>query len=231
MIIKSFRRTSLVDFPGNIVSTVFVAGCNFRCPFCHNPELVFDDPSLKAMPAEDVLKELERRKGLIDGVCVSGGEPTIHKDLPEFLAKIKNLGLKTKLDTNGSNPEMLRKIIHEKLADYVAMDIKSSSGNYLKAAGSQDAAKVLESATMLMDSNVDYEFRSTAVPGLFSMNELISICKEISGAKRYIIQQFNANAGLVDPEYSKIKPFTAKELEGFASFAGRFVQECGIRNL
>ncbi len=230
MIIKSFRRTSLVDFPGNIVSTVFVAGCNFRCPFCHNPELVFDDPSLKAMPAEYVLKELERRKGLIDGVCVSGGEPTIHKDLPEFLAKIKSLGLKTKLDTNGSNPGMLRKIIHDKLADYVAMDIKSSFGNYLKATGSPPA-KVLESAAMLIGGGVDYEFRSTAVPGLFSMNELKSICKEIAGAKRYIIQQFNANAELVDPGFSKIKPFTAKEIEGFASFAGRFVRECGIRNL
>ena len=157
MIIKGFRRTSLVDFPSNIVSTVFVAGCNFRCPFCHNPELVFDDPSLKRISEREVLNMLEKQRRYIDGVCVSGGEPTIYQDLPDFLVKIKAIGFKIKLDTNGSNPVMLKRLLDEGLVDYVSMDIKSSFDSYSICAGAEvDAKIILESIAVIMGGKVDY---------------------------------------------------------------------------
>src|SRR3989339_28387 len=168
MIIKGFQRTSLVDFPGNIVSTVFLSGCNFRCPFCHNPELALDSPDLKALPERKVLAEIEAHKRFIDGVCVSGGEPTVHSGLPDFLAKIKALGLKVKLDTNGSNPEMLRTVIAERLVDFISMDVKSSPARYAEATGADvDVLVVGESVKIIMASGIDYEFRTTVVPGFF----------------------------------------------------------------
>ena len=232
MIIKGFRRTSLVDFPGNIVSTVFVAGCNFRCPFCHNPELVFDDPSLKRISEREVLGMLEKQRRYIDGVCVSGGEPTMHQDLPDFLVKIKAIGLKVKLDTNGSNPVMLRMLVEQGLVDYISMDIKSSLDNYSVSAGVKvDVKSILESIAVIMSSKVDYEFRTTVVPGLFDIDELKSICKEIAGAKGYYLQQFNPKTSLIDDKYASVKPFSADQMREFASFAEKFVQKCDIRNM
>ncbi len=231
MIIKGFQRTSLVDYPGNVAAAVFVGGCNFNCPFCHNPGLVAADSSSEISEGV-IFKGLRERKEFIDGVCVTGGEPTVHRDLPEFLARIKSLGLKVKLDTNGSNPDMLKGIIAAGLVDYVSMDIKSSFDSYSMAVNSDvDAGDILRSIGILMKGDVDYEFRTTAVPGLFDMGKLQSICKEIVGARRYFIQQFNPNVSLVDPKYEKVEPFSESQLNGFAHFAGQFVQNCGVRNV
>lgn len=231
MIIKGFQKTSLVDYPGNVASTVFVGGCNFNCPFCHNPGLVSADSS-GSIPEDMIFQGLNEHRKFIDGVCVTGGEPTIHEDLPEFLARIKSLGLKVKLDTNGSNPKMLAKVIGDGLVDYVSMDIKSSFDSYSEIVKSDvDADDILRSVCILMGGVIDYEFRTTAVPGLFDMGKLQSICKEIVGAKRYFIQQFNPNVRLVDSKYERVKPFSESQLRGFAHFAGQFVQDSGVRNV
>jgi len=232
MIIKGFQRTSLVDFPGNIVSTVFLSGCNFRCPFCHNPELALDSPDLKALPERKVLAEIEAHKRFIDGVCVSGGEPTVHSGLPDFLAKIKALGLKVKLDTNGSNPEMLRTVIAERLVDFISMDVKSSPARYAEATGADvDVLVVGESVKIIMASGIDYEFRTTVVPGFFDENVLEGICNMISGARGYVLQQFSPRDTLVDEGLRSIKVFTKQDLERFASLAGKFVLNCSVRNV
>ncbi len=232
MIIKGFQRTSLVDFPGNIVSTVFLAGCNFRCHFCHNPELVFDDVSLKRIPEETVMDELSGRKRFIDGVCVTGGEPTIHDDLPYFLENIKAMGFKVKLDTNGTNPRMLKRLIDCGVVDYVAMDIKSSIEGYPGCVNANvDTRSILKSIDILRNSGIDYEFRTTVVPGLFDLSVLKSICGSILGAKNYFLQQFSSGIKLVNPEYSDAEPFSEEQLGEFAAFARKFVQNCGIRNV
>lgn len=232
MIIKGFQKTSLVDFPGLVVSTVFVAGCNFRCGFCHNPELVDDDHSLREIPWGEILSELESRKNFIDGVCVSGGEPTVHSDLPEFLMEIKKLNLKVKLDTNGSNPQMLGELIERGFVDYISMDVKSSLGSYSRIVSKDvDTEAISRSISILMGSGIDYEFRTTAVPGLFDMEELKSVCNVINGAKRYFIQQFKATTSLIDGRYAGTKPFSEEELKGFVGFASQFVRECGLRNV
>ncbi|MFH0752011.1 MAG: anaerobic ribonucleoside-triphosphate reductase activating protein [archaeon] len=231
MIIKGFQKTSLVDYPGNIVSTVFVGGCNFSCPFCHNPGLVGNGDS-DWIQIPRVLEDLKEHRKFIDGVCVSGGEPTIHGDLPEFLAELKSLGLKVKLDTNGSNPGMLGNLIDRKLVDYVAMDIKSSFDSYPEVVNADvDTKNILRSIDILLKSDVDYEFRTTAVPGLFDMERLQHICKEIVGAKKYFIQQFNPKVKLVDSKYETVEPFSEQRLRGFAHFAGQFVQKCDVRNV
>lgn len=230
MRIGSFQKTSLVDFPGTVASAVFVAGCNFRCGFCHNPDLVLGSPSSVDLSVEGVISELEARKGFIDGVCVSGGEPTVFSDLPEFLAKIKSLGLKVKLDTNGSNPDMLEDIIGKGLVDYVAMDIKSSLWSYPSVVNAQvDTNKILKSISLLLRSGIDYEFRTTVVPRLFGMEELKSICKEISGSKRYVLQQFSNSNEMISKEFGSVKPFARGQLEEFRVFAEKFVQECYVR--
>ncbi|MEK6816279.1 MAG: anaerobic ribonucleoside-triphosphate reductase activating protein, partial [Nanoarchaeota archaeon] len=154
MRIAGFVKTSMVDYPGNIVSTVFLSGCNFRCPYCHNPNLVSSGPS--NFSEEEVFGHLKMRIGLIDGVCVSGGEPTINPELVEFLKKIKSLGLLVKLDTNGSNPDMLRKILDEKLVDYIAMDVKAAFDKYSEACGvSIDMGRISKSIAMIKGSNIE----------------------------------------------------------------------------
>ena len=163
MKILGFVKTSMVDYPGNIVSTIFLGGCNFRCPFCHNPDLA-DNKGIE-LDKEKIFSFLKKRNGLIDGVCVSGGEPTIYSDLPSFLKDIKALGLKVKLDTNGSHPEMLKSVIEDGLVDYVAMDVKSSFKHYDNASGVHvDMEKIKDSIDIIKSSNVEYEFRTTMVP-------------------------------------------------------------------
>lgn len=189
MIIAGFVKNSFVDYPGKIASTVFTAGCNMRCWYCHNSHIL--EISENKIEEEYVLNFLKERKGFIDGVVISGGEPTLQKDLKEFIKKIKDLGYLIKLDTNGSNYDVLKSLINENLLDYVAMDIKAPLNNYIKIINTKiDIDNVKKSILLLLNSNIDYEFRTTFSPDL-SLEDIEEICKTIKGAKKYVIQKYN----------------------------------------
>lgn len=197
MKITGLQKMTLLDFPGRIACTVFLQGCNFRCPFCHNAELLGPEGET-VISAEDLLSFLKKRKGMLDGVCITGGEPTVQQDLPELLRAIKELGYPVKLDTNGSNPAMLKALVQEGLVDYVAMDIKNAPGKYALTAGVPGLAlnRIEESMTFLLEGSVEYEFRTTVVQELHTEEDFQNMAQWIlslnSGkpAKRLYLQKF-----------------------------------------
>lgn len=240
MVIGGFQKLTLIDFPGRIAATIFLAGCNFRCSFCYNRELVLPkeikkQPKISEKEFFDFLKE---RKGLLEGVCLTGGEPTIYKDLPIFIRKIKKLGYLVKLDTNGSNPKMLKKLIDEKLIDYIAMDIKAplkcqmsnvKCQSYDKATGVKaDLKKIKKSIEIIKSSGVDYEFRTTVVPGIHTRENILQIAKDISPAKKYYLQNFRPEK-TVDPKFEKIKPYPQEYLLEIQKAISPFFEICQVR--
>lgn len=229
--IRAVLKSSLIDWPGKICATVFTTKCNFRCGFCHNPELVFETAKEKPIPPADIIKFLESKKDWLDGICITGGEPTLHPGLAEFCKAVKDAGLGVKLDTNGTMPAILEKLINEKLVDYIAMDIKSSPEKYSKVAGvkvNKDAIK--KSVKLIMDSGIDYEFRTTAVPGYFDEKDAEKVGKWLKGAKRYSLQQFNNQHKMLDEEFSEIEPYLTGKLERFRAIILKYIPECEIRN-
>ena len=198
MNIAGLQKMTLLDYPGKIACTVFLPGCNLRCPFCHNPSLVLPDRISASITQEELLQFLKKRQGCLDGVCVTGGEPTLHHDLPELLAAIRRLGFAVKLDTNGTRPEVLKTLLTAGLLDYVAMDIKNSPQQYTRTCGGIDVlSQVSESIRILMDSGVDYEFRTTVLHPYHTPEDLAAIGHWIHGAKRYFIQAFVDSGDLV----------------------------------
>ncbi|MBI5229065.1 anaerobic ribonucleoside-triphosphate reductase activating protein [Candidatus Micrarchaeota archaeon] len=231
MIIKGVQRTSLIDFPGNICSIVFLAGCSFRCPFCYNKDLVLNSPHIKEIPKESVLRELERRKNYIDGVTITGGEPLLNQDLPEFLSEIKHIGLLVKLDTNGSNPEMLEKSIGENLVDYIAMDIKTSLEKYELATNSKvDFEKIKKSAEIVKNFGKECEFRTTAVPGIVGEKDIEKIGDWLHGSRKYFLQQFKPLTTL-DPKYERMKPYNKETLYQFKRIATKYFKKVAVRGI
>ena len=197
----------MVDFDGKIACTVFTGGCNFRCPFCHNAPLVVGNVKSQQIDCDEVFDYLQKRKGLVDAVCVTGGEPTLQPDLCDFLAKVRDMGYATKLDTNGLRPDVLKEVLDKKLVDFVAMDVKNSPARYAETVGlaSFDMTGVRESIEFLLEGTVDYEFRTTVVRELHDESSLEEIGKLIRGAKRYFLQSFTDRdtvlfAGLHAPE-------------------------------
>jgi len=191
MKIHGLQKMTLLDFPGRVACTVFLGGCDFRCPFCHNFELV-DGSAPPVMEDEALFDFLEKRRGLLDGVAVTGGEPCLHPGLPALLRRVRALGYAAKLDTNGAHPETLGTLIDEGLVDYVAMDIKNSPEKYARTAGlsALDLAPIRRSAALLMEGRVDYEFRTTAVDELHETSDFEAIGRWIAGARRYFLQPF-----------------------------------------
>lgn len=190
MIIKGIQKLTLLDFPGRVACTVFTAGCNFRCPFCHNASLVLGG-SDGFINENEIFAFLEARRGRLSGICISGGEPTLQPDLARFIRRVKELGYAVKLDTNGYRPEVLRELLSEGLLDYVAMDIKSSRERYSAVAGVEvDVSKIEESAALLMSSGVPYEFRTTVVRELHSAEDFPEIGNWLSGAENFYLQSF-----------------------------------------
>lgn len=231
VVIKGLQKTSLIDFSPYTSCVVFLAGCPFRCGFCHNPELVKNTESLKTIKEKEFFDFLNSRKGWLDGVCITGGEPTIHNDLVEFISKIKEKGYKVKLDTNGSNPDVLKKIIDEKLADYIAMDVKSSMKNYKKTINRNfELSRIKKSMKMIMNSKVDYEFRTTVVPGWVTKEDVKEIGKVLNGAKKYYIQNFRATKHLLDENFEKIKPYSKEDLEEMKKESEKHFEVVGVRN-
>lgn len=198
MNIAGLQKLSLLDYPGKMSCIVFTQGCNFRCPFCHNALLV--ESGGENLSKDSVLEFLSLRKKTLDGVVISGGEPTIQKDLPEFLQEIKSIGYDIKLDTNGSHPDVLKNLVKEKLIDYVAMDIKNGPCEYDIASGTDKFLdKVTLSKEFLLQDTVDYEFRTTLVKGIHTKENLLSLSKWIKGAKRYFLQNYKDSGNILRP--------------------------------
>lgn len=204
MIIKGLQRLTLLDFPGRVGCTIFLGGCNLRCPFCHNGGIVRGEGD--DIPLEELLAFLDSRVGRLQGVCVSGGEPTLYSDLPELLSEIKSRGFEVKLDTNGTNPELLDRLINDGLVDYVAMDIKNSQEKYPKTAGlfsktEAENSKLIDniktSAALLMQGRVDFEFRTTLVRELQDESDMISIGKWLAGGEKYFLQTYRDEGDLI----------------------------------
>jgi len=228
--IFGLQKMTLIDYPGKVAAAIFLAGCNFHCGYCHNPDLVENKADSGNFSQEEVLNFLAKRKNLLDGVCVSGGEPLLNPDLGQFLKKIKDLGYPIKLDTNGLLFSALKQIIDQNLIDYVAMDIKASLKNYGLITGLQaDFSNILKSIELIMSGGFDYEFRSTILPKFHNQAEIQAMAQMIKGAKIYYLQNFNNNNTL-DPAFLAEKRFKAAELNQFKELAENYVQKCEIRN-
>ena len=232
MIIGGLQKHTLIDYPGKMAATIFTSGCNLRCPFCHNPELVLpkEISKSKKLPLKEVFSFLKERKGFLDGVVICGGEPTIHNDLYDFCSEIKRIGFLIKLDTNGYNPEMLEKLIDKELIDYIAMDIKAYKEKYDKLAGVKvDLEKIEQSIELLKNRAKDYEFRTTLVPGIIEKEDILKIVQWIAPARKYVIQNFSNKQPLINQELSNEKPFSDEYLESIKKEVESFFDICDIR--
>jgi len=221
MKIGFIQKTTLIDYPGKVAATIFVSGCNFRCLFCYNKDLV--EGNIEEISEREVFDFLESRKGLLEAVVICGGEPTIYSDLPEFISKIKKLGFLVKLDTNGSNPEMLSKLD----VDYIAMDVKAPQEKYKEVTGSD--IDVQKSIDFIKNSGIDYEFRTTLVPGLIEREDIFKIAQRISPAKRYIIQNFQAQDTIIDKDLRNKKSFEDEYLQKIIDEIKDLFDEVGWR--
>jgi pyruvate formate lyase activating enzyme len=227
--IVGLQRLSLVDYPGRLCSTIFTAGCNFRCPYCFNVEIVLEPNKLASISEEEVLELLKVRRGFIDGVCIGGGEPTLHGALPAFTRRAKLLGLKVKLDTNGSRPRMLRRLLEDELLDYVAMDVKAPLGRYREVVGAKvDVEAIRESIRILRRGRVDHEFRTTIVPGVLTEEDVREIARTLTGSKRYVLQQFRPGKTL-DPRLRDVEPYPEEALLRLRDEVAHYFSECKVR--
>ena len=229
MDIQGLQKLTLLDYPGKVACTVFLGGCNLRCPFCHNGELVLS-PGPALMDLEELLTFLGRRKGLLDGVCVTGGEPLLRPELPRLLEAIRALGFALKLDTNGGFPGQLAQVIDRGLVDYVAMDVKNSPDRYPETAGvpGLDTAPYRESAALLLEGRVDYEFRTTVVRELHDRDSFRAIGPWLKGARRYFLQAFVDRDTVIR---AGLHPCSREEMEAFAALVRPFVPQVALRGV
>ena len=229
MIIGGLQKLTLLDFPGNVACTVFTVGCNLRCPFCHNPALVNNPPEDMRISEEEFFAFLKKRQGILDGVAITGGEPLLHADIGEFIAKIKSMGFKVKLDTNGTFPERLEKILSEGNVDYVAMDIKNTFDKYAQTVGIEgfDTSLIRRSIEVLKDSGIAHEFRTTVVSPLHKAEDFARIAGQVEGADNYFLQGFVDSGDLLNGEGLSEMP--RKELEMALDNAKRIIPQAKIR--
>lgn len=278
MRIHGLQKTTLLDYPGHVAATLFTGGCNFHCPFCHNGDLVLNPGGQPEIPMEEIMAFLKKRQGILDGVCITGGEPTLQPDLEEFIGKVRELGYLIKLDTNGYRPQVLERLLEKDLLDYVAMDIKASKANYastvgMDRVGNEDDKKaksvqvgvggsgidksvqvtgadkgmnfgfsiapIEKSVALLKESNIDYEFRTTVVKGIHSIEEFEEIGKWLAGCKAYYLQAFQENenvlaARLAESEgdgCTKFSCFSRTDMEQMAGLVGKYVEKVCIRGI
>lgn len=230
MIIRGFLETSFLDWDGKVTSVVFVPNCNFRCPFCSNWRLVNEPESLPEVKIEAIEDFLRQRKDFIDAVVITGGEPTIHPSLPNLIKRFKNLGLLVKLDTNGTNPQMIAELIKLQLVDYIAMDIKAPlNGKYDEAAATKvNLANISESIKLIIESGIDHEFRTTVTPHLLAESDIESIAQSLVGARKYVLQQFVPSHSMIQGMKS-LTPYTKEQLLTLAELAKRFIPKTIVR--
>ncbi|MCK5187911.1 MAG: anaerobic ribonucleoside-triphosphate reductase activating protein [Deltaproteobacteria bacterium] len=213
--IKGFLETSFVDWPGKVASVIFLSHCNFRCPYCHNYDLVLHPDQLPTIPFEQVIQQIKKYKGWVDGVCITGGEPTLFPALVQLIEQLRNEHMLIKLDTNGSRPEVLKKLIDNHLVEHVAMDVKAplNQESYSNCCGvSVDLEKIKGSIDLLRKTFISYEFRVTAVPTLLKKEDLLTLANELKGSEKLTLQNFNPEHPL-DPGLKNIKPYTDQEIE------------------
>lgn len=229
MQIHGFQKLTLLDYPGHVACTLFTGGCNLRCPFCHNAPLVrLED---EALGEEEVLKTLKKRQGLLEGVCISGGEPLLQKDIADFMRRLRDMGYKIKLDTNGCFPQKLRQLVEESLVDMVAMDIKNSPEKYPLTVGVPgfDVSPVKESAAFLMEGRVAFEFRTTVVKPLHGAEDFEKIGRWLQGPQPYYLQQFRDSGALLKAE--GLGPYTEEEMKIFAEAARPYLPHTSLRGM
>lgn len=224
------QKLTLLDYPGKTACTVFTGGCNFRCPFCHNASLVTDIDGADTYSEEEILDFLSKRTGLLDGVCITGGEPLMHSDIASFIKNVKDMGYKVKLDTNGTFPERLKELLEKHLVDYVAMDIKNSSEKYAATAGTENISlsDIEKSINILKSSDVDYEFRTTVVREFHTEEDIIKIARWIKGAKKYFLQNFEDSGNLIGENMNAVPK---EVLENMKNSAKAFVENTQIRGV
>lgn len=233
MKISAIQKLTLLDFPGHVACTVFTAGCDLRCHCCHNSEFVLPEKIRRI--ASDFIPEaafftfLKTRRGLLDGVCVTGGEPAVQPDLPEFLRQIKAAGFLVKLDTNGNHPRVLQQLFEAKLVDYVAMDVKASPARYHEFTGKAAGDNVTASRDLIMASGIDYEFRTTLVRQFHDADEFGKVLEFVKGARRYTLQNFQTRGGCLNADWERFQGFSESELKQKQKQAAPFVGECAIR--
>jgi pyruvate formate lyase activating enzyme len=228
-------KQSLVDYPGEIAAVLFTRGCNLFCPFCHNQHLVIKISNSESVPVDMVLKFLKERQGFLDGVVITGGEPTIHSGLPGLLRMIKKLGYLIKLDTNGTNPVMLEELLHQELLDYVAMDIKAPLDykKYSRAVGKlgpEQFLNIKSSINLLRKSRITIEFRTTVVPSLHTPEDIEEIARYLKGSNMYSLQQFNP-ANTLDTGFGSVAPYSRQQMQELADRCTEFVKEIRVVNI
>lgn len=228
--VHGFNKLTLLDYPGRLACTIFLGHCNFRCPFCHNAGLVLEPENEPVIPIEEILGTLKKRKGILDGVCITGGEPTVHKKLPEFIQQIKKMDYSVKLDTNGTNPQMVQDMVKAGLVDYVAMDIKNAPDKYGETAGIArvDLEAVNETVEFLKSGKVDYEFRTTVTRELHKKEDFLKIRKWLSGSRRYFLQAYKESEQVIHPVYSS---YSREQLENFRQLLLEEISQVEIRGI
>lgn len=232
--IKGVVKTSLIDYPGKVASILFFGGCNFLCPYCHNPELVLKHSEFQNIPPDEILEFLYERKAWLDGVCISGGEPTLFNELPLFCECIKKIGLLVKLDTNGYRSDMIEQLIRDNLVDYISMDIKHTPEKYYTAIGyeEEEAKPFIEqiktAVSIIRNGSVDYEFRTTVVPGIHSDEDIMNIATWLKGSSRYCLQQFRPGKTL-HSDLQEIETFSRQELLDLCDKLEDYFSVCDVR--
>ena len=235
MILKGLQKLTLLDFPGRMAATVFTGGCNFRCPFCHNGSLVIPERFGETLPEDEFFSFLGKRLGILEGVCISGGEPTLYPDLPDFIKKIRSLGFLVKLDTNGTRPDMLKDLIDEGLLDYVAMDIKNSPEKYEATAGLSCEEgiqnrplidRIAQSASLLMEGRVDFEFRTTIVRELHEAEDMDAIGRWLQGDEKFYLQTYRDEGDLLVEGFT---PHSEEEKETLVNHLKKYIPRAKLR--
>lgn len=229
MIIKGLQKLTLIDYPGKVACTLFTFGCNFRCPYCHNPELVVDNGSLP-IPENEILHFLIERKSFLDGVCITGGEPTLHTDLPDFLEKIKKIGYSIKLDTNGTNPDMLELLINRRLVDYIAMDVKAPLEKYEEVVKVRVDVNKITRSIEIVKAFPEHEFRTTVIPELLNKEDILTIAGQLKGARRFFIQQFKPSKTL-DKTFMEKQAYLTEDLKKIRDEIKKLFEICEVRNV
>ena len=240
MKIHGLNKLTLLDYPGHMACLIFTGACNYRCPFCHNASLVLNPNSQPAISEEEIFAFLQSRKGILEGVCISGGEPTLQADLPEFIRKIRTMGFHVKLDTNGSRPGILKALLEEGLLDYVSMDIKNALKKYLSTIGIPESVSgfnnlitdsVCQSAELLMQSSIPYEFRTTVVKELHNEEDLLSIGKWLNGANAYYLQSFRDSETLVGASLGQFHAYEPEQMRAFRDLLKPYFETVEVRGI
>lgn len=230
MQIHGFQKTTLLDYPEHLAATIFLGHCNFRCPFCHNSELVLSPDKMPTMDFEEILSFLRKRTKILDGICITGGEPTLSPDLETIICKIRDLGFKIKLDTNGSNPEVIKSLIEKDLLDYIALDIKSTPEKYAQTCGlaSINLNNINESVSFLMTQDIPYEFRTTIVKELHTLDDILEIGRWIQGCKAYYLQSYRDSEQVIKPGFTS---YTKEELTTLKTQLNNYINYVEVRGI